>query len=225
MKLRPITLALTMAILALTPTPASAQSVQNQRPATRPAAPDKDIRLVLACAGGRAADALRLLREGCPVNSHTDRGETALYFAAASHREEMIRVVRELIAHGAEVNCRSQDDFTPLHQACCSGRHEVVEMLLNHGANVAAAEKNYGDQPLHVLAGCAGDREPRRAEAFIIAIMLIGHKADLNAKDKDGKTPLQCASEAERKDERFIAFLSDITRSHSKGASTQAVRK
>ena len=225
MKLRLCSLALIVATSVFTMTSVLARPVQQERPVTRPADPDHDIRLVLACAGGRAADALRLLREGCPVNSRDDRGGTALYFAAGSRREEMIPVVAELIARGAEVNCRTQDDFTPLHQACCTGLPEAVAILLKHGADVTAAEKTYGDQPLHVLAWSAGDRFRLHEEARTIALLLIAHNADLNAMNHQGKTPLNYARDADRKDQAFIDFLADMTHLASKGVTTQSVKK
>jgi len=222
---RLLTLALLTPALALAKAPPPPDSHHDDPPATRPTTQDHDIRLVLACAGGRAADALRLLREGCPVKSRDDRGGTALYFAAGSRREEMIPVVEELIARGADVNCRSQDDFTPLHQACCTGLPEVVAILLKHGADVTAAEKTYGDQPLHVLAWSAGDRFRLHEEARTIALLLIAHNADLNARNHQGKTPLEYARDADRKDQAFIDFLADTTHLASKGATTQPVKK
>ena len=214
--LRLCTLTFTVAALSYAETPVAAQSVHTERPTTRPAtanaaSPKKDVRLILACAAGRSKAALQLIHDGCPVNTRTDQGQSALYFAAASEEEEMISVVRELIARGADVNCRSSDDFTPLHHACCCGRYDAVKLLLDHGADPSAVEKNYGDTPLHVLAYASGQRDGPPSEALRIAILLIGHKADLNAKNKAGKTPLGYARDAERQDQSLIEFLAAIS--------------
>eukprot|EP00930_Biecheleria_cincta_P030959 TRINITY_DN21459_c0_g1_i2.p1 TRINITY_DN21459_c0_g1~~TRINITY_DN21459_c0_g1_i2.p1 ORF type:complete len:874 (-),score=144.54 TRINITY_DN21459_c0_g1_i2:19-2517(-) len=69
-------------------------------------------------------------------------------------------VVRYLIAHKCELDVAVmfQDDknirFTPLHIACKSGRHEVVQALLQAGARVPAAQE-WGPAPLKdAIDGC-----------------------------------------------------------------------
>ena len=44
---------------------------------------------------------------------------------------------------------QDSDGQTPLHVACENGHHQIVEMLLTAGANIAAQD-NYGQTPLHV---------------------------------------------------------------------------
>ena len=43
-----------------------------------------------------------------------------------------------LIDHGADVNSKTKDGFTPLHQAAFLGHLDVLELLIQHGANPLA---------------------------------------------------------------------------------------
>ncbi|KAI5782066.1 ankyrin repeat-containing domain protein, partial [Peziza echinospora] len=57
---------------------------------------------------------------------------TALHTSAAKgHFED----VRNLLAHGADVNACDYHSVTPLHLACLQGHADVVTLLLEHGAD------------------------------------------------------------------------------------------
>jgi uncharacterized protein len=60
-----------------------------------------------------------------------------------------VEVVRLLIAHGADVNARQQDEFTPLHGAAENGNIEIVQMLLAANASVNS-RKEGGKTPLGI---------------------------------------------------------------------------
>ena len=84
-----------------------------------------------------------------------------------------------LLLNGAAPNGR-----TPLHEAAQNGKAEVVEMLLYHGASVAA--KDSGDAtPLHYAAKF-------NAESAVIGL-LLEQGADVTARDSNGATPLHHA--------------------------------
>jgi ankyrin repeat protein len=51
-----------------------------------------------------------------------------------------------LLDHGADVNARKQDYWTPLHLSACNGRLEVVKLLLGRGADVHV-ENDEGQTP------------------------------------------------------------------------------
>ena len=51
-----------------------------------------------------------------------------------------------LLDRGADINARSNDDRTPLHNAAQDGNIQVVLFLLEHGADVNARD-NLGDTP------------------------------------------------------------------------------
>ena len=72
----------------------------------------------------------------------------------------------------------------PLHFAVRFGRTEIAKLLIDHGADIHAVDDD-GEMPLHtaVLHG--------RAE---IAKLLVKHGADVHAKNDAGETPLHIAA-------------------------------
>ncbi|MBK5291164.1 MAG: ankyrin repeat domain-containing protein, partial [Acidobacteriia bacterium] len=81
------------------------------------------------------ADEVRLLlQSGADPNARNDAGATALMWAVTD-----LDKTRVLLAHGADVNARSDDGRTPLLIASRrSGAKEVVNLLLDRGANPSA---------------------------------------------------------------------------------------
>ena len=57
-----------------------------------------------------------------------------------------VEIVRELLAHGADVHARQEGGFTPLHNAAGEGGEEMVRLLLAHGAD-GAARSDAGKTP------------------------------------------------------------------------------
>ena len=94
-----------------------------------------------------------------------------------------------IVEHSQDVNSRGfTDNATPLHLASKCGKMEVARMLLNHGADVTAQNKD-GETPLH-LASQEGQEE--------VARMLIEHGANVAAQDKGGWNPLHLVLSAGR---------------------------
>ena len=145
-----------------------------------------------AAAIGRT-ELLETLTEKAPelVNSFSPEGFTPLALAAHfGHRE----AVEFLLAHGADINAISKNELavTPLH-ACLYGRRiEVATVLIDRGADVTI--KRGGNQiprsgwtALHYAA----------SYGFVELIdPLLKHRADVNARDNEDKTPLDVAIEA-----------------------------
>ena len=50
------------------------------------------------------------------------------------------RAVRLLLAAGSDVNARNEADFTALHGAALRGSHEVIQILVDHGADLNARD-------------------------------------------------------------------------------------
>lgn len=110
--------------------------------------------LHLACQAGDVAVVRLLLECGADPNRHnvsatSDHG-TALHYAA---RGGHLETARALLEHGAEVDARDGIGYTPLHEAVY-GPHatagEMVEFLLDSGADVNAEAKYGGDTPLQL---------------------------------------------------------------------------
>jgi ankyrin repeat protein len=95
-----------------------------------------------------------------------------------------IATVRTLIeADPGLLDARDTDGSTPLHCASWKGHIEVVNVLLDLGAEVNARNQNdhWGDTPLHAAA---------HGNQRAVAEALIGRGADLTARNPSGKTPL-----------------------------------
>ncbi len=45
-----------------------------------------------------------------------------------------------LVAKGADINAKDYNGTTPLHEAAWSGHKDVVELLVDNGANVSAKD-------------------------------------------------------------------------------------
>lgn len=94
-------------------------------------------------------------------------------------------VAHMLLEHGANVNVRGYDNWTPLQYASYRGISDgdIVQLLLEHGADIECS--NYrGQTPLH-LASKAG--HPKAVQ------LLLEYGADANKRMRYGWTPLHLA--------------------------------
>lgn len=57
-------------------------------------------------------------------------------------------VIKLLIDHGVDLNCRDATLRTPLHWSCESGHANVVTILVKKGANMTLKD-NFGWAPIH----------------------------------------------------------------------------
>jgi ankyrin repeat protein len=177
--------------------------------------------LIEAVSGRQFADVQVALARGEAIEQRNARGETALAIAAKNGDVEIVRL---LLARGAAVNSRNADDETPLLEALGPrGDHNAVELLLaaggdvnvknrfgitplmeaaswgdvsavrellGRGADVRAVDTDARNVLLHIgRAGSAVDRE--------MIQLLLAAGADVNAKAKDGTTPLRWAQRLE----------------------------
>jgi ankyrin repeat protein len=67
-------------------------------------------------------------------------GWTVLHCASVGEHPNGFKVARVLLEHGANVNARDSDHWTPLHAAAARGRVEVIRVLLEYGADVNAKD-------------------------------------------------------------------------------------
>ena len=94
----------------------------------------------------------------------------------------------ELLRHnGADPHCRGRKMRTPLHSAAYYGDLEVVQKLIEYGADISAEDLK-GCTPLYFAS--EGDYPKDRT----VLRLLLEHGADVNARTKDGETPLHNAS-------------------------------
>jgi hypothetical protein len=106
-----------------------------------------------------------------------DEEDSELYLKCAVEEGDAASV-KLCLQQGASVNCQFKDDlYTPLHTACSSGNNkgsmEVLELLLNEGANGNACNK-WKETPLLIAAN-------------------NGHRAAVQALLKHGADPSLCS--------------------------------
>ena len=125
----------------------------------------------------------------------------------ASYRNNR-REAEVLLAHGAEINAKNFRGETPLHWAAKLDNADMTEMLLVNKADVNAKDNN-GETPLHWAAKSMGEDMMRYGgfstndwmstsntldEHLVkVAGSLLANKAEVNAENKKGETPLHLA--------------------------------
>jgi ankyrin repeat protein len=115
-------------------------------------------------------------------------GACSMSFARTIHLHDAVRsddpeVIRSSIRSGA--NLDEPDSWgTPLALAVAKGADFTVKLLLEAGADIEAATSSLagGEHPLHIAA--------KRESGASTVKLLISRGAQLNARDKDGRTPL-----------------------------------
>jgi ankyrin repeat protein len=136
-----------------------------------------------ACALGRRERALSLLAADPKlVDAYAADGFTGLGLAIFFGHVE---IARKLVDAGADVNRPSRNDIRvfPLHSAIESGKLELVDLLLKHGAKPDPPEF-LGATPLH-SAAARGNRE--------MVARLLAAGADRKLRTNDGKTAADLA--------------------------------
>ena len=173
-----------------------------------------------ACSSGALDNVKMLVRAGAGVNVTENKTATCLTLAAIFGHTETVRylvglphvhmnhrdsgndtalhraghkactdVVRVLIDAGADIEIKNDSGRTPLH--CAVEVLDIVKMLVEAGAGVRATG-NYGDTCL-TLAAYFGHTETVR---YLVGLPEV----DVNHRDGDNKTALQCAVEENQKD-------------------------
>jgi ankyrin repeat protein len=86
------------------------------------------------------------------INVQNDDGDTPLHYAAYHGR---VDIMRELLAHRADVKVCNRAKNTSLHHAAVNGNEDITRELLAHGAD-EKAQNEHGFTPadLAELRGC-----------------------------------------------------------------------
>jgi ankyrin repeat protein len=142
-----------------------------------------------------------LIARGADVNARDWNNATALALAAWVGNSESILI---LLDAGADINAIENHGFTPLHYAALAGHYRCVSILLERGANMNAQDES-GNTAIIFLANFtkAEDRSVKEKIASSIigsdriqaAKILLEKGADLNIRNKAGKTALMIAEE------------------------------
>jgi ankyrin repeat protein len=132
-----------------------------------------------------------LYEHGADVRVRCYDGWTLLHPASL---DGLADTVRWLLYCGANTNSQDSDvGWSPLHLAARVKHLEIVQMLLEHHANIHARNSR-GEVALHLAACDRGLHGPRYQVNLSILQFLLDHGADVNTKDNDGSTPLHHSS-------------------------------
>lgn len=110
--------------------------------------------------------------------------EPSKEFIKAAKQGDLAKLSTLLNSDPALLRASDTDGSTALHCAAWKGHLQVVQFLLQAGADVNAQNNNdhWGTTPLHAAA---------HANQTAIAQLLLDAGADVHAKDMNGKTPLE----------------------------------
>ncbi len=100
-----------------------------------------------------------------------------IHWAAINGTPELMQL---LLDHGADIEAKDGQEFTPLLRVAKIGRPSIAQLLLEKGASTSAKQQN----------GLTALNEAASSGNFEIVQYLIEYRADIEARDDKGFTPL-----------------------------------
>jgi ankyrin repeat protein len=165
--------------------------------------------LIAASRAGYPETVQALVAAGANVNAQV-RGSTALIVATR------LDIIKSLLDHGADVNAKGSGGFTPLMNATLASHSERIKLLISRGADVNARDDS-GKTALMSSVERAAKAESdantyptersRQAMRVDVVKVLLASKADVHAKDNEGRTALLLAAQHGGSD--MIRYLLD----------------
>ncbi|CAL8084454.1 unnamed protein product [Calicophoron daubneyi] len=126
------------------------------------------------------------------VNSTDESGLSPLYLALQRDQTEL---AEQLVRAGADCNLPvgSSDQKLPMgHYALLNGEYKTVSFLVDHEYQVDFIPLSTGNTLLHIIA-MASSNDVGHLEVVKLTQLLLNKGANLDAKDKDGNTPVHLA--------------------------------
>jgi ankyrin repeat protein len=126
----------------------------------------------------------------------------SVLFCAIANRGCSIEIVQAIIDKGVNVNELSTTGSTPLMHATIVQRWDVVQLLLQRGADAQIVDKMNKRSALHYAAGHEVPNE--------IIVALVNAGADPDAKDRERHTPADVALHMHHY--VVVGFLNEISK-------------
>ncbi|KAL2078560.1 hypothetical protein ACEWY4_026245 [Coilia grayii] len=123
-----------------------------------------------------------LVQHGADVNMTNGSGKNSLMLACFCGHLEVVRYLREC---GVAWSCVDRVGCTALHWTTDGGHLPILEHILQDGGKVDVRDRVSNWTPLMRVSAVSGDAK--------MAAVLIRAGADVNVRDRDGKTPLMVA--------------------------------
>ena len=141
-------------------------------------------RFVAACARADRAAAEAMLRARSGLRSELRPEHHQMLHRPAERGD--VAVLETMLACGFDPNVRDKDTVTPLHRAAMGGHADAVRVLLQHGANVNAADGMFAASPLVWAVEGMGSRRRDRREYVDVARVLIDAGSPVDWTPPDG---------------------------------------
>ena len=140
--------------------------------------------LHLAFNVGKLEAARMLLEHHAEVNARNDDGQAPLHllsrFEPRQDEDGGVDVARRLLELGANVNEKDKDDATPLHLASYYKRLDIVQVLLDRGADIDIMN---GQGKTALQIAIVGNNHTH-GNGVGVARLLLAHGAEAYARDK-----------------------------------------
>ena len=134
------------------------------------------------------------MRHKAGINIIDKSCHTPIYYAITSNNKELLKY---MVEHGANINIADKERKTSIYHAIESGDAEMVKYLVRNGAIVDKVTDINSNTPLH-WAMVYENIE-------MIKCLIEEGKNDINAKNRNGYSPLDLISEC--KDQKIVQYL------------------